>query len=203
MRRRWLPDTRKFRLPGRPACAVWHAQARRHGEQMCGCALHDANVSHRLRLHTVRRSNVSVGLQEDIVSRKCEQDGCRKFATFGYPGGSRLRCRVHRLEGMVGMLQPCLVTPCWAPFRAAHKYKCSMRGIKCYALQEDVANPGCEESGCRKRASYAYPGGPCVRCSMHRLESMVGSCAAVRCKVGTALTLQCVAARPWWVCRKA
>ena len=41
------------------------------------------------------------------MSRRCEQDGCRKQPSFGYPGGRPVRCATHRLEKMVGTLQAC------------------------------------------------------------------------------------------------
>ena len=33
--------------------------------------------------------------------RRCEEDGCRKSANFGYPGGRRVRCGTHKLAHMV------------------------------------------------------------------------------------------------------
>ena len=41
------------------------------------------------------------------MSRRCEQDGCRKQPSFGYPGGRPVRCATHRLKNMVGTLQAC------------------------------------------------------------------------------------------------
>ena len=35
---------------------------------------------------------------------RCEEDGCRKFATHGYPGGRRVRCGAHKLAHMVRAL---------------------------------------------------------------------------------------------------
>ena len=37
------------------------------------------------------------------MSRRCEQDGCRKQPSFGYPGGRPVRCATHRLAGMVSL----------------------------------------------------------------------------------------------------
>ena len=35
---------------------------------------------------------------------RCEEDGCREFATHGYPGGRRVRCGAHKLAHMVRAL---------------------------------------------------------------------------------------------------
>ena len=32
---------------------------------------------------------------------RCEDDGCRKSASFGYPGGRRVRCGTNKLAKMV------------------------------------------------------------------------------------------------------
>ena len=49
-------------------------------------------------------STVLVGPQELIGGARCEEVGCLKQSTLGYPGASRVRCAAHRLEGMVGAL---------------------------------------------------------------------------------------------------
>ena len=41
------------------------------------------------------------GEQVDLSNEKCEADGCETFASFGYPGGRRVRCSLHRLTDMV------------------------------------------------------------------------------------------------------
>ena len=50
-------------------------------------------------------------LQVNLRARKCEEDGCQKAPSFGYPGGPRVRCGTHRLSGMVGSSAAVLCIP--------------------------------------------------------------------------------------------
>lgn len=60
-------------------------------------------VPHQLRKYITcgMRSSDPV-MQEDMINTKCEAVGCKVRAVYGYPGGPRARCRLHRLEDMVG-----------------------------------------------------------------------------------------------------
>ena len=112
MRRTRLPYVCSLWLPGRSPGALCHTQARRDGRQclqLCG------SCSWMMRCDKVKPAPSAARtaarpwwvLQENIKLRRCEEDGCHITASFGYPGGQRMRCATHRLEGMVGTAASC------------------------------------------------------------------------------------------------
>ena len=67
------------------------------------------------------------GMQEDVISPRCDEDGCRKVATFGHPGGRRARCNMHKLEDMVGCslrVQLLWLPPCKHARMGAYHMQC-------------------------------------------------------------------------------
>ena len=120
------------------------------------------------------------------MSPRCGEHGCRTLAAFGYPGGPRTRCDTHRLAGMVGMLQSCPAAPLVANLWLRQDMARVAR-FTSSVMQENIVAPICEEDGCKRNATFCYPGGPHVRCGMHRLNGMVGDCAAVQCALRVSL----------------
>lgn len=113
------------------------------------------------------------------MSVRCEESGCRLFASFGYPGGPRVRCRTHKLETMVRGAASLHAAARDATGGCARTW-CTWHAVLAVFLQEDVTHRRCEEDGCQTQASFGYPGGPRARCRTHALESMVRRRAAVR-----------------------
>ena len=67
------------------------------------CAAAPMNAVLWLCEHGVHATHCANSLsQVSFQARKCEEDGCQQFASFGYPGGRPVRCGTHRLSDMVG-----------------------------------------------------------------------------------------------------
>ena len=57
-------------------------------------------------------------------------------------------------------------------------------------LQVNLQARKCEEGNCQTVAAFGYPGGPSVRCGMHRLTGMVCMAASLCCSTLTDRTVQ-------------
>ena len=66
-------------------------------------------------------------LQVNLKDGKCEEGGCQKLPSFGYPGGRPVRCGTHRLTGMVGRAAAvlCMTWDCCLGLRS-HTVLCSI-----------------------------------------------------------------------------
>ena len=87
------------RLPWRRAALVCVTQAAGHGkrrEYYIGLRKHVPHVP----------TTVLSGWQVNLTQPRCEAGGCQKIAYYGYPGGTAVFCRAHRLEDMVSRDPP-------------------------------------------------------------------------------------------------
>ena len=57
----------------------------------------------------VHRNIVPMCLQVDVLSKRCEEPGCQKRASFGFLGGKAQFCLEHKSADMVCQWRPCLV----------------------------------------------------------------------------------------------
>ncbi len=89
-----LQEAPAVRVPGGGLAAVQAACARRDGPR----------PSCRTRCADVWRSpgpDPRLPAQVNVVSKRCEAEGCDTQCGYGFPGQARRRCRAHRLAGMV------------------------------------------------------------------------------------------------------
>ena len=120
----------------------------------------------------------------DFAQPRCEAGGCHKIAYYGYPDGTAVFCRAHRLEDMVSRdpSVQCRQSRTVENCNALLVFMCHVKSARGHGtcengslLQENIRNPVCGKDGCHKQASYGYPGGRRVRCAPHRLNNMVGT----------------------------
>ena len=139
------------------------------------------------------------------MSRRCEEDGCRKHPNFGFPGGRPVRCVTHRLDGMVGSAAAGIAFSRCAPVRLRlHRVRrsnclCGFAG-GCHEPQmrrgwlpqtSQLWLPRGQASAMR-HAQARWHGRQC--CSWHCIQQMCPSEAALA--QGTIQQL------PVWVCRR-
>lgn len=105
----------------------------------------------------------------DLISKLCEEIGCRKNPTRGYPGGKPQYCKKHaeRFEGMIDVKNKkcveCLKQPTFGVgMIATHCKEHSTDIMKDLKHSTDM----CKES-CGIRASYGYPNKRSLYCSKH------------------------------------
>ena len=92
------------------------------------CAAAPKNAMTWLCEHGVQATYCTSSLlQVNLQARKCEEYGCQKFASFGYPGGRPVRCGTHRLSDMVGRAALVLRIPWDCRLRLhSHAVRCSI-----------------------------------------------------------------------------
>lgn len=107
----------------------------------------------------------------------CNVDGCTKTASFGYTGGTRIRCATHREPEMVGFTKKyCEFPGCTGP----RVYNTEGRGTRLFCELHKL--PGMVRCGrvchgsetCAVSASFNYPGDrrP-VACKTHATPGMI------------------------------
>ena len=111
----------------------------------------------------------------DVHSKRCQEPGCRKHPSFGYPGGKTQFCAEHKSADMVCYGRPCLLIH--FAQAALCDQQCVQGGVhynsvpRC--LQVDVYSKRCQEPGCRKHPSFGFPGGKTQFCLEHKSADMV------------------------------
>lgn len=117
----------------------------------------------------------------DVISKLCEEKGCRKNPTRGYIGEKASRCKAHALPEMIDVKNKkcvqCSKQPTFGIIKPTH----------CIEHKSDEMNDlkhtseRCEQ--CKKRASYGYGKKP-TRCTEHREEEMKDVVSKMCCKCG-------------------
>ena len=114
-------------------------------------------------------------LQVDVKSKRCQEQGCTKLASYGFPGGRKDFCLEHKSADMVSYWCPCL----WIHFvhAALCDQQCLQDSVHCDSvprcLQVDVVSKRCQEPGCTKHASFGFLGGHRQFCAKHKSADMV------------------------------
>jgi len=111
----------------------------------------------------------------NVVSKRCDANGCEKYANFGLDGERPRRCAMHKLQGMTSLTgRRCIFEGCstrstfgifgeQANHCAAHKLP----------TEVDVKNAKCTALGCTTKASFGAVGGSAVHCATHKSVSEV------------------------------
>ena len=169
-----------FRLPRRQDAILFGAQVRRHGNMSMLadslCTRSPCVTSSACKImYTVFCNCVLRCLQVDVHSKRCQEPGCRKHPSFGYPGGKTQFCAEHKSADMVCYGRPCLLTH--FAQAALCDQQCVQGGVHCNSvprcLQVGVHSKRCQEPGCRKHPSFGFPGGKKQFCSEHKSADMV------------------------------
>jgi hypothetical protein len=114
----------------------------------------------------------------DIMSKRCNHDGCQKQPNYNYPGETtRLFCSSHKLENMVDIMSKRCEHP-GCQTRPNYNYPGETTALFCssHKLENmvDIKHKRCNHDGCQTRPTYNYPGETtALFCSSHKLENMV------------------------------
>ena len=143
-----------------------------------------------------------VALQENVVSPRCEEDGCRKFSTFGYPGGRPVQCAAHRLDGMVGSAAAGSAMPHWG----CACTQCNA-ATACVALQENGGEPQMRRGGLPQTSQLWLPRGQAsamrlAQARRHGRQCCSWQCAQQMCPSKAALAQGAMQQLPVWACRR-
>ncbi|KAK9828016.1 hypothetical protein WJX81_000418 [Elliptochloris bilobata] len=122
MRGARMHNAAHFWVSGRPAPFLHGAQTARNGRRsapdMRGTRVQDDTKFRNFWWAAALLHGAQIGRNGDcsaqqmrgacaswknVVSPRGATSGCRTLATFGYPGGSKYRCKAHILEGMVNL----------------------------------------------------------------------------------------------------
>lgn len=113
MRSSWLPEGASLRVSGRYRRAMFRTHPGRYGKQRSIRAVQPRSVQMRSALfmnacHPDQHEYIGHSTcdkfypsQVNLKGPVCGDDGCQKFASFGYAGGLKERCAAHRLDDMV------------------------------------------------------------------------------------------------------
>lgn len=113
----------------------------------------------------------------DVVSKLCEENGCRKNVTRGYPGDKPIRCRLHALDGMIDVKsRKCVVCkeagvnkqPTYGVTKPTHckEHKTEeMTDLKHSRVERCIE--------CSTRCTYGITGEKATHCSKHKSHDMV------------------------------
>ena len=116
----------------------------------------------------------------DVVSKKCEHDGCLTAPSFNFQGGLPIYCDQHKSENMTNVVKAlCQHEGCTtgATFNEPnmkpmycqqHKTSTTMVDVKSRRLNQ------CEEDGCKAQPSFNYHS-ECrpARCAKHQKPGMI------------------------------
>ncbi len=87
--------------------------------------------------------------QIDVVSKRCESEGCDIHANFGHAHGERPRfCSAHKLPGMVRPFGPRISLQCRISCR------CIGHVLRSFFVQVNTSHLRCEADGCSKYATH-------------------------------------------------
>ena len=197
-----LPKTCYLWLPGRPAHAMWHAQAGKHGRQCCSLQSVQQYAPLGLRLHTVRCSNGLCGFTGEFGDPQMRRGRLLQVFEVWLPRGQASAMRRAQTRWHGGQ---CCSWQCYAPLGLRlHTVQCSngMCGFAggCGELQmrrgwlpqtSQLWLPRGRASAMR-HAQARWHGRQC--CSWHCIQQMCPSEAALA--QGTMQQL------PVWACRR-
>ena len=112
---------------------------------------------------------------ENVVTKKCKEDGCNTQPSYGLPGKKAEYCKEHYKDGMENVVSKkckengCNTQPVYGlPGKKAEYCKeHSKDGM------EDVKNKKCKEDGCNTYPSYGLPGKKAEYCKEHSKDGMM------------------------------
>ena len=131
-------------------------------------------------------------LQVDVQAKPCQEPGCKKQASCGFPGGKTQFCAEHKSADMVCHRCSCLLIHFVQA--ALCDQQCLQDGVHCNfvprCLQVDVYSKRCQEPGCKKQAYFGFPGDKRQFCLEHKSADMV--CYQYVCLLFTLYKQRCV-----------
>jgi hypothetical protein len=110
----------------------------------------------------------------NVVSKRCEIEGCDKQPSYGIKDKKPTRCREHKTDDMRDVvnkrceIEGCDKIPC---FGLEDKKPTRCREHKTDEMQ-DVVSKRCEIEGCDKQPSYGIKDKEPTRCQDHKTEDM-------------------------------
>jgi hypothetical protein len=120
----------------------------------------------------------------NLISKRCEIDGCHKQPTFGFKGRQPSRCKSHTEKGMINQvckrceIDGCDIIPCYG-FKGQQPSRCKSH------IEEgmlDLVHKRCEIDGCDKQPKFAFKGQQPSRCKRHTEKGMI-DLTSKRCKL--------------------
>jgi hypothetical protein len=107
----------------------------------------------------------------NVISKRCEDPGCKFQATFGIVRGRPTHCKRHKPPEMVDVANPRCIEPGGCPHIPSFGPE-GGKALYCAVHKKDgmldVKNNKCDEEGCPNRPSFGLEKGKPIHCDIHK-----------------------------------